>query len=86
MVDHIDPQQLTVFNGSLFFTADDGAHGTQLWKTDGTTAGTAMVTDVGGVNGLNPADFTIVGGTMFFVANGSELWKTDGTPCMIADM
>ena len=35
------PDQLVNVNGTLFFTAADGANGRELWKTDGTAAGTA---------------------------------------------
>jgi ELWxxDGT repeat protein len=31
--------------GELYFTANDGTHGVALWKTNGTSAGTAMVDD-----------------------------------------
>ena len=41
-----DPSNLTVLNGTLYFSANDGIHGTQLWKSDGTAAGTTMVTDL----------------------------------------
>src|SRR5262249_25534352 len=38
--------ELTAVNGTLFFTANDGVHGQELWKSDGTAAGTVMVKDV----------------------------------------
>ena len=33
-------------NGTLFFTANDGSGGTELWKSDGTAAGTVLVKDI----------------------------------------
>ena len=32
--------------GKLFFTANDGKNGRELWKTDGTKAGTVLVKDI----------------------------------------
>src|SRR5262245_57845283 len=67
----------------LLFAANDGSHGTQLWATDGTAAGTAMLTNINSQgNGLLPTDLTAVGNTLYFVANagqGDQLWKSDGT-------
>jgi ELWxxDGT repeat protein len=84
------PSVLTDVNGTLFFTANDGTHGPELWKSDGTDAGTMLVKDirpgaVGGIGGYySPgATFTSINGTLFFAANdgssGNELWKSDGT-------
>ena len=78
------PSQPVNVNGTLFFTADDGDHGTEVWKSDGTAAGTALVRDiVPGFDGSFPEYLTAVGGTLYFVAStpetGPELWKSDGT-------
>ena len=40
------PIDLTNVNGTLYFAANDGAHGEELWKSDGTAAGTVMVKDI----------------------------------------
>jgi ELWxxDGT repeat protein len=79
------PIQLTPVNSTLFFSADDGATGRELWKSDGTPAGTMLVKDIRpGTAGAGLAQLTNVAGTLFFIANdganGSELWKSDGTP------
>src|SRR5262249_30175752 len=72
-------------NGTLFFTADDsGATGRELWKSDGTAAGTVLVKDIRpGGSHSTPQFLTNVNGTLFFAANdgtnGVELWKSDGT-------
>ena len=33
-------------NGTLFFIANDGNAGNELWKSDGTDAGTVLVKDI----------------------------------------
>ena len=79
------PSYLTNVNGTLFFAADDGTHGGELWKSDGTAAGT--VAGQGHQPGQRqlrlPYNLTNVNGTLFFAADdgthGSELWKSDGT-------
>ena len=78
------PRSLTNVNGTLFFTAEDGVNGGELWKSDGTAAGTTIVKDINpGLSGANPYGLTNVGGTLFFSADdgayGRELWKSDGT-------
>jgi ELWxxDGT repeat protein len=67
-----------------FFVANDGAHGNELWKTDGTEAGTVLVKDINpGPENSNPSNLINVNGTLFFSANdgthGEELWRSDGT-------
>jgi ELWxxDGT repeat protein len=40
------PDYLTNVGGTLFFAADDGTHGNELWRSDGTGAGTRLVKDI----------------------------------------
>ncbi|MCB0760180.1 MAG: hypothetical protein KDC12_01565 [Flavobacteriales bacterium] len=71
--------------GVALFQADDGTNGTELWRTDGTAAGTVMIKNIAaGSNSSNPAGFAVApGGVALFRAddgvNGNELWRTDGT-------
>jgi trimeric autotransporter adhesin len=71
-------------NGQLYFTATDPDHGTELWKTDGTEAGTVLVKDI--YNGPESSQIRAlmnVNGLLYFSADdgvsGEELWKSDGT-------
>jgi ELWxxDGT repeat protein len=74
----------TVVGGHLFFVADDGDHGFELWRTDGTTDGTVLVRDVApGSASSHPRNLVAAGGRLFFTAtdgaHGFELWESDGT-------
>ena len=77
-------QKFISSGGKVYFGADDGTHGYELWVTDGTTNGTHLVRDIypGAWPSApkNPAD---ANGKLYFSAddgtNGRELWVTDGT-------
>ncbi|MBD2576766.1 ELWxxDGT repeat protein [Oscillatoria sp. FACHB-1406] len=78
------PPNFTVFNGRLFFTANDGINGRELWSTDGTTAGTQLFKDIfPGINGSSPTGMTVFNGKLIFAAQdpttARELWISDGT-------
>ena len=86
--------QLTAAGGILYYVAFDKDHGTELWRTDGTRAGSRIVADVSpGASSSSPAELTAAGGLLYFTANdgehGRELWVTDGTEAgtrMVADL
>lgn len=73
-----------ILSGLVFFTADDGQTGDELWRSDGTPGGTFRLADAcpGECSSrpffLGRSDhlyfFSVVG------ASGFELWVTDGTP------
>jgi ELWxxDGT repeat protein len=78
------PAGLTNADDRLFFKASDAAHGDELWKSDGTAAGTFLVKDIKpGPNGSSPSGLLNVNGVIYFKANdgvhGDELWITDGS-------
>ena len=78
-----EPTDLTAMDGVLYFTADDGIHGYELWRSDGTAAGTYMVKDINTTGDADLSPFTIMDGVLYFAADdgvhGNELWRSDGT-------
>jgi ELWxxDGT repeat protein len=80
------PRQLKNVNGTLYFGANDGSTGYELWKSDGTSSGTMLVRDIQSgtaSSSSSPNYLTNVNGTLYFRATdgntGYELWKSDGT-------
>ena len=49
-----NPQNLLAIGDVVYFTATDAEHGTELWRTDGTPGGTAIVAEWQQVDTLNP--------------------------------
>ncbi|MEA5502279.1 ELWxxDGT repeat protein, partial [Halotia wernerae UHCC 0503] len=79
-----EPEPTNV-NGILYFLADDGIHGGELWASDGTPEGTVLVKDsIPGADGLYPSQLTNVDGILYFTAddgiNGRELWALNTNP------
>jgi ELWxxDGT repeat protein len=64
------PEELAGLGDTLFFQARDGA-GFELWRSDGTAAGTVLVKDIDpdpGHGGSEPSELTAIGGMLFFAA------------------
>jgi ELWxxDGT repeat protein len=76
------PVWLTAVGNTLFFVADDGLNGDQLWRSDGTASGTKLVLS-GRAFTEYPTNLTALGNTLYFSADdgfsGTELWKSNGT-------
>ncbi len=76
------PSNLTMIDSRVFFTADDGVHGQELWVSDGSDAGTRMVKDIRPTGSSNPYRLTAALGQVFFVITtdaNDQLWVSDGT-------
>lgn len=72
-------------NGKFIFAATTPATGTELFITDGTPAGTLLLSDINaGTASSNPGEGAMLNGILYFTADrlaeGRELWRTDGTP------
>ena len=69
----------------LFNSVADATIGYELWKSDGTEAGTALLKDINPNGpGSNPSAYHSYNDIVLFwaetAAEGRELWRTDGTP------
>ncbi|MCZ7672821.1 MAG: hypothetical protein M5U34_39725 [Chloroflexi bacterium] len=78
------PDEFASVDGILYFTAFDVAHGIELWRSDGTAAGTYMVKDINpGSAHAAPSNIVAYGGyyndsVIYFLAdggNGVQIWK-----------
>ncbi|MCB1009821.1 MAG: hypothetical protein KDB94_13130 [Acidobacteria bacterium] len=80
------PGDIVAIGSQALFTATDPDHGKEIWRTDGTPAGTELVLDIfPGTSGSSPLGlYPIPGDRAVFRADdgvaGAELWISDGTP------
>ncbi len=77
------PSHFTFFKDQIFFGASDGNY-RGFWKTDGTTGGTVMVSDVQAHVGSSLAPFPVIGDKLFFSGHNQHtgehgIWVSDGT-------
>lgn len=78
------PQNLTVFNNELYFSAYTNTLGRELYKTNGTTVTLVKDIAVGADDGIENTAFIELNGFLYFFARevaglGYDLWRTDGT-------
>ena len=85
-VDDITVVGKTAAGRRIYFTAIDGKHGLELWKSDGTRKGTKLVRSINPSSAREAADISnlvALRKRLYFSANdgkhGLELWKSDGT-------
>ena len=89
-ISYVSPESRLLLAGdSIYFAGLDpfADHGVELYRSDGTHAGTEMVRDiVPGSQSSYPgyrSDLALVGGIVYFKAvdplHGWELWRSDGT-------
>ncbi|MEM9826110.1 MAG: hypothetical protein AAF958_05950, partial [Planctomycetota bacterium] len=79
-----DPESLVELDGALYFIANDGTSGSELFTADPSGSGAQLVIDLfPGDSGSGIRDLTVVGDKLFFVAtdDGGEedLWTSDGS-------
>lgn len=81
----VDSSELTSTGTYLLFDVKTTAEGRELWRSDGTSAGTFLLKDINpGVLSSNPGKFfPYKTNQVYFVAtdatHGEEIWTTDGS-------
>jgi ELWxxDGT repeat protein len=87
--DYGDVISSVVFKNVFYFAGTDGVRGNELWRSDGSAAGTFLVRDVIATRNNLPPRYSSIGSLtagyqyVHFMANdglhGNKLWRSDGT-------
>lgn len=81
------PTPQIVFEGRLVFSVPDDYAGTELWTTDGTDGGTALLADAAAGS---EAGFVrmigVMGSAFYFIGAGNHLWRSAGTRATTAQV
>jgi hypothetical protein len=79
----LNPTDLTVFNGDVFFNGLDQFGRGQLWELNGATLEPQMLTVAGAAGGIDPSNFEVYNDQLLFGgfdhAGLLGLWTTNGT-------
>ena len=90
--DTADAQHLMAMGGALFFVGSAPDTGCEVWRSDGTTAGTSILVDASShtdpcdvpLRAPNPGWGRAIGDRLYFRGrddqHGGEPWTSDGTP------
>ncbi len=73
------PLDFTGLGSAAYFIADDGVHGRELWRSDGSPEGTSLVEDVQPGPASGAWRLWSFNGSLYF-SGPAGLWRSDGTP------
>lgn len=78
------PEFMTLHQGELYFVATDATTGAEVWKSDGSAAGTTLAFELApDLESFRPEALMSTDNYLFFTAEnpttGRELYRTDGT-------
>jgi len=91
-----DPNYIIAAGSTLYFSANNGTNGYELWKSDGTSGNTVQLADIAVLPATSassyPSYLTYADGIVYFQAQnttyGAELWKSvsGGSPTLVKDI
>ena len=70
---------MVALNGTVYLaTGESGSGAGELWKSDGTAAGTVLLRSFTTAEYYEPAGLVVMNGVVYFTSD-KRLWRTDGT-------